>query len=151
MVETSLIREIDKDSIDQIILFKHISKNDDELLKQNFDFDGKQIRLIGQGYRDIGLVIELKKQTQGLNFDWSPFINRVVIKNDIINKLDNVFVNKDFDKILLLTTKRFLKIDLKKLNEKIGLINDAIHHYNIKVERERKAIEHELSGINKII
>jgi hypothetical protein len=151
MVETSLIKEIDKDSIDQIILFKHISKNDDELLKQNFDFDGKQIRLIGQGYRDIGLVIELKKQTEGLNFDWSPFVNRVIIKNDIISKLDNVFVNKEFNKILLLTTKRLLKIDLNKLNEKIELINDAIHHYNVKIERERKEIEHELSDIDKII
>jgi len=151
MVETSLIKEINKDSIDQIILFKHISKSDDELLKENFDFDGKQIRLIGQGYRDIGLVIELKKQTEGLSFDWSPFINRVIIKNDIINKLDNVFVNKDFNKMLLLTTKRLLKIDLKKLNEKIGVINDAIHHYNVKVEKERKEIEHELSDIDKMI
>ena len=151
MVKTSLIKEINKDSIEQIILFKHVNRDDGDFLKQNFDFDNKQIKQFSEGYRDIGLIIELKKEAAGLNFDWSPFINRVVIKNDIINKLDNVFVNQDFNKVLLLTTKRLLKIDLNKLNEKIGLINDAIHHYNVKVEKERKEIEHELSDIDKIM
>lgn len=151
MVKTSLIKEINKDSIEQIILFKHVNRDDGDFLKQNFDFDNKQIKQFSEGYRDIGLIIELKKEAAGLNFDWSPFINRVVIKNDIINKLDNVFVNQDFNKVLLLTTKRLLKIDLNKLNEKIGLINGAIHHYNVKVEKERKEIEHELSDIDKIM
>jgi len=151
MVETSLIKEINKESIEEIILFKHLSKDDINFLKQEFDFNNKDIDRIVEGYRDIGLVVELKKEDSVLSFDWSSFINRVIIKNDIINKLDNVFVNKDFNKILLLTTKRLLKIDLKKLNEKIQLINDAIHRYNVKIEREKKEIEHELSDIDKIV
>ncbi len=147
MVDTSLIKGINKDSIEEVILFKHLNKSNINFLKQEFNFNSKDIEHISGGYRAIGLVIELKKETDGLNFDWSPFINKIIIKNDIINKLDNVFVNGDFDKMLLLTTKRLLKIDFKKLNEKIDLVNDAIHHYNVKIEKERTEIEHELTEI----
>jgi len=144
MVKTSLIKKVNKDSIDKIILFnKMLNNNETEELKQDFDFNSRDIKNILEGYRNIGLLLNLTKEQNGWNFDWSPFINRVIIKNDIINKLDNVFVSKDFNKILLLTTKRLLKIDIEKLNEKIELINGAIHHYNKKVEKEKKEIEHE--------
>lgn len=145
MVKTSLIKKIDKESVEKIIFFNRYLNNDDiSFLKQEFDFNTNDIKRLLDGYRNIGLVSDLKQEDNALNFDWFPFINRVIIKNDIINKLDNVFVNKDFNKVLLLTTKRLLKIDMEKLNEKIELINDAIHHYNIKIEREKREIEHEL-------
>jgi len=151
MVNTSLIKEIDKESIEEIILFKHLNEKDADFLKESFSFENKDMKNILEGYRDIGLLINLKKETDSISFDWSPFINRVIIKNDIVGRLDNVFINKDFAKILLITTKRLLKIDLKKLNEKINSINDAIRRYDVKIQREKKEIEHELSGIDKII
>ncbi len=144
MVKTSLIQKMNKESIDKIILFnKMLNKADTDELKAEFDFNSRDMKSLTEGYRNIGLVLNLTKEQNGWNFDWSPFINRVIIKNDIINKLDNVFVSKDYNKILLLTTKRLLKIDIEKLNEKIGLINEAINHYNKKVEKEKKEIEHE--------
>jgi len=144
MVKTSLIKKVNKESIDKIILFnKMLSMQDTNELKEDFDFNSRDMKNLTEGYRNIGLVLNLTKEQNGWNFDWSPFINRVIIKNDIINKLDNVFVSKDFNKVMLLTTKRLLKIDIEKLNEKIELINEAIHHYNKKIEKEKKEIEHE--------
>lgn len=144
MVKTSLIKKIDKENIDRIILFKYSTKEDAAFLKKEFDFNNKDIRYISEGYRDIGLIFNLTQENIKLNFDWSNFIRRVIIKNDIINKLDNVFVNLDFNKILLLSTKRLLKIDLRKLNEKVSLINEAINRYNKKVSKEEQGIRSEL-------
>ncbi len=148
MVKTSLIRKIGKDSIEKIMFFnKYLDNSDISFLKHEFDFNSNDIKNILEGYRNTGLVINLSQQKDGLSFDWSPFISRVIIKNDIINKLDNVFVNKDSNKVLLVTTKRLLKVDMQKLNEKIEQINKAIYSYNSKVEKEKRQIEHELDSI----
>ena len=145
MVKTSLIKKLDKESVDKIIFFnKYLDNEDIQFLKQEFDFNSNNIKYILGDYRNIGLIFDLKQENVTLNFDWSPFVNRVIIKNDIVGKLDNVFVNKEFNKMILLTTKRLLKIDLEKLNEKIGQINGAIHRYNVKIEKEKREIEYEL-------
>ncbi|MFH2028773.1 MAG: hypothetical protein ABIJ08_06550 [Nanoarchaeota archaeon] len=142
MVKTSLIKKVDKESIEKIIFFtKNLPNEDFQFLKSEFDFNSNNVNYILGGHRNIGLVFNLNQKSDGLNFDWSPFINRVIIKNDIVNKLDNVFINKEYNKILLMTTKRLLKIDLDRLNEKIDLINTAIDRYNLKIEKERREIE----------
>ena len=145
MVKTSLIKKIDKDSIEKIIfLNKYINKEDTIYLKEEFDLNSNVVKHLLDGYRNTGLVLNLFQQSEGLNFDWTPFISRIIINNDIINKLDNVFVNKDSNKVFLITTKRLLKVDLNKLNAKIELINEAIHRYNVKLSKEKREIEHEL-------
>ena len=146
MVQTSLIKKIDKQSIAKIIFFnKYLEKEDTDYLKEEFGFTSNNIIYILQGYRNVGLVLKLKQLDQELHFDWSPFLTQVIIKSHVISKLDNVFLSKDSTKILLLTTKRLLKIDLEKLNEKIEKVNGSIRHYNSKIEREKREIEHKLS------
>ena len=152
MVKTSLIKKIDKDSVKKIILLnKYLSKEDSDFLKNDFSLNSNDVKHLLGGYRNIGLVFSLKEESNGLNFEWSPFISRVIIKNDIVNKLDHFFVSKDFNHILLLTTKRLLKVDVEKLNEKIEQINDAIHHYNVRIEKEKREIEHEMDDIRRIV
>ena len=152
MVKTSLIKKVDKNSIEKIVFFnKYINTDDTHYLKKEFDLNSNNIKHILGGHRNIGLVFELRQEDDVLNFDWSDFINRVIIKNDVASKFDNVYVGKECNKVLLLTTKRLLKIDLGKLNEKIELINDAIHRYNVKIEREKREIEHKLGDIDKIV
>jgi len=150
MAEISLIRKIDKESIAKIIFFsKNLSIEDSNFLKDEFEFNSNHVNYVLDGYRDIGLVFNLKGESE-LN-DWSSFISKIIPKNDMLTKFDSVFVGKNFDKLLLLTTKRLLKIDLEKLNEKIDMINESIHRHNIKFEREKKSIEHELKELDKLM
>ncbi|MFH1642111.1 MAG: hypothetical protein ABIC04_04375 [Nanoarchaeota archaeon] len=148
MVKTSLIKKITKDSVDKIILFNKFLKDEElPLLKEEFGLNSNSVKRITSSYRNIGLILTLNQQQACLNFDWSPFINKVIIKNDIINKLDNVFINSDCNRILILTTKRLLKMDIDKLNEKIERVNQAICRYNVKIDKERKEIENDLKKL----
>ncbi|HLC95906.1 MAG TPA: hypothetical protein VJH97_01120 [Candidatus Nanoarchaeia archaeon] len=145
MVKTSLIRRITKDSIDKILLLnKYLTSDDSHMLREEFNITSNELTHALAGHRDLGLVFNLQQEHETLSFDWSPFMHRVILKNDVVSKLDNVFINESCSKVLLLTTKRLLKVDIKKLNEKIDLVNEAISRYNHHIERERREIEHEL-------
>ena len=57
-------------------------------------------------------------------------------KREFATKFDNVFYNKSCNKLMLVTNRRLVAVDVKKLNEKIMRINNDIAYYNGTLEKE---------------
>ncbi len=129
--------ELKNDFIESKILFgQHLGGSDLKFLEDEFDFYNEDINKFVANYKNVGLVFRLIPNEGELRRDWKEFIQRVVKKSYDFDKFNNVFANKDFDKILLVTNKRLLKVDLEKLNEKIERVNYRIASYDEKVENE---------------
>lgn len=90
-----------------------------------------------KNYRNLGIIFNLKKMNEELNADWSQFIYDTFPNKKPASKFDNTFFSKNYDKVLLVSTKRLLEVDLRKLNEKINKINDKILKNNLILERKK--------------
>lgn len=153
---TSTIKklELKKDDIISIVLFdKGLSGNDLKFLEDEFEFYKEDINNFTSNYKNIGVVFRLKAIKEEFLKDWKIFLQKVIRRSYGFDKFSNIFVSKGGDKILLITNKRLLSIDLKKLNEKIEETNYRIESYNDKISEEMKGLvevaEEEPKGIFK--
>jgi len=132
----STIRKLDtrKDDMISMVMFdRGLNGADLKFLEEEFDFYKEDIDNFVASYKNLGIVFGLKPINEELLKDWKMFIQRVIKKSVDFDKFNNLFVGKDYDKVLLVTNKRLLKVDLKKLNEKIEDINYRIESFDEKV------------------
>jgi len=126
-----------KDDVLSMIMFdRDLNGSDLKFLEEEFDFYKEDIDKFVASYKNIGLVFKLSPVKGGMLKDWKSFIHRVIKKSFEFDKFHNIFVGKGYDKILLVTNKRLLKVDLAKLNEKIEEIDYRIESYDEKVDVE---------------
>ena len=62
--------------------------------------------------------------------DWAQFLEKEFPRSEIISKLDNIFLSRDYNRLLLITNKRLMMTDIKRVNEKINNANSRIAEYN---------------------
>ena len=129
--------ELRKDDMQSMVMFDgDLNASDLKFLEDEFDFYKEDIENFAANYKNIGIVFKLAPIKEELLKDWKMFLTRVIKKSYDFDKFYNIFLNKKYDKILLVTNKRLLKVDLKKLNEKIEDANYRIESYNGKVLEE---------------
>lgn len=129
--------ELRKDDMQSMVMFdSNLNASDLKFLEDEFDFYKEDIDNFAANYKNIGIVFKLTPIKEELLKDWKMFLTRVIKKSYDFDKFYNIFLNKSYDKILLVTNKRLLKVDLKKLNEKIEDANYRIESYNGKVLEE---------------
>ncbi len=119
-----------------IMLDKSLNGTDLKFVDDEFDFYKEDIDRFVANYKNIGVVFKLTPIQGEFLKDWKTFLRAVIKQNYELDKFDNILVNKDGDKALLISNKRLLGLDLKKLNEKIEEINYRIESYNEKIEVE---------------
>lgn len=130
-----------KEDIQSMIMLDiGLNGSDLKFLEDEFDFYKEDIDKFIANYKNLGVVFRLRPIIEEFVKDWKMFIQRVIKKSFEFDKFNNVFVNKGYDKILLISNKRLLKVDLKKLNEKIEEINYRIESYNEKVLEEMEGL-----------
>jgi len=135
----STIKKLDlkKDDIQSMIMFdRGLGGNDLKFLEEEFDFYKEDIDNFAANYKNIGVVFKLTALKEEFLRDWGEFMRKVIKKSAEFDKFHNIFLSKKDDKVLLVTNKRLLKIDLKKLNEKIEEINYRIESYDEKAFEE---------------
>lgn len=131
--------ELKKDDIQSMIMFdKSLGGNDLNFLEEEFDFYKEDIDKFTANYKNIGIVFKLSAINEGFLRDWGEFMKKVIKRSYDFDRFRNIFLSKKCDKVLLVTNKRLLKMDLKKLNEKIEGINYRIENYDEKVLEEMK-------------
>ena len=120
-----------------IIMFdKGLSGSDLKFLEDEFDFYREDIDKFGANYKNLALVFKLMPANKELLSDWKEFIQKVIKRSYDSDKFENIFLNKTYSRVLLVTNKRLLNVDLGKLNEKIEEINYRIESYDEKVKVE---------------
>jgi hypothetical protein len=129
--------ELKKDDIQSMIMFdRGMSGGDLKFLEDEFDFYKEDIDNFLSYYKNIGMVFRLKANDEKFVKDWEMFLKRVFKKKVEFDKFHNIFVAKKSDMLLLVTNKRLLKLDLKRLNERIQEINYRIENFDEKVLAE---------------
>jgi len=143
-MQVSKITKVDASNknITKIVVFDKTMKDSDlRMLIDEFDY-GKELVDKSVGiYRNVALVTKLVKKNEDLSTEWKSFLERYFPKKSVVSKLDNIFLSKNHDKILLITNRRLVTVDIKKLNEKITRINGDIQYYNESLEEEMKEPE----------
>lgn len=128
-----------------ILVLDYLQDSDFSMLINEFGYGRENINESLKNYRNIALVIQLMpKEDNAIN--WKNFIERRIPKREHISKLDNLFVNKNYDKVLLITNRRLISADLRNLNEKIKKINADIGIMEDSFEKEA-AMMKEKGGI----
>lgn len=123
-------------NIAKIIVFDEgMSNKDFSILVNEFDYGKEMVDKSISIYRNVGLVLSLVKKDEGLA-EWKTYLDRFFPKKNVITKLDNVFLSKSYDKLLLVTNRRLVTVDVKKINEKIRKINYEIETYNDSIKQE---------------
>ncbi|MBW2975446.1 hypothetical protein KY366_07030 [Candidatus Woesearchaeota archaeon] len=129
--------EMKKDDMLGMVMFNSgLSSTDLRFMEEEFDFRQRDIDSFVSCYKNLGIVFRLKPIQEKFLKEWKPFIQKTIRKSSQFDRFSNIFVNKSYDKILLVTNKRLLAVDLKKLNEKIEYINYRIESYDRKVLEE---------------
>lgn len=134
--QISTIKKLDlkKDDMISMVMFDiGLGGNDLKFLEEEFDFYKEDIDNFVASYKNLGFVFKLKANNHELLKDWKMFIDRVINKNSDFDKFNHIFVSKNYDKVLLVTNKRLLNVDLKILNEKIEHINYRIENFDEKL------------------
>lgn len=144
--------ELKKEDMLSMVMFDRGMREEDlKFLEEEFDFYKEDADKFTASYKNIGVVFRLKAINEEMLKDWKLFIQKVIKKTAEFDKFHNLFVSKSYDKVLVVTNKRLLNIDLKKLNEKIEEINYRIESYDEKVlvemENMAKATKDEHKGI----
>lgn len=142
--------ELKKEQIQSMILFNsELNATDLKFLEEEFDFYKEDINNFVTNYKNLGVVFKLTPINEELVKDWKMFLQRVIKKSYDFDKFHNVFVNKSYDKLLLVSNKRLLDIDLKKLNEKIEEINYRIESFDEKVAEEMEDLAEATKDVHK--
>ena len=125
------------DNIRKIISFDEgFGDKDEFLLLNDFGFGKSQITKSLGMYRNIALIIDLKKSEEEFTAAWDFFLDDAFPVKSVVSKLDNVFVNKEYNRLMVVTNRRLMMLDLKKVNEKLHSINTDIQIYNETREPE---------------
>ena len=133
--------ELKKEDMQSMIMFdSKLSVNDLKFLEDEFDFYKEDVDKFSANYKNLGIVFKLTPIQKEFLADWKIFLQKVIKKSYEFDKFHNLFVNISYDKILLVTNKRLLKVDLSKLNEKIEDINYRIESFDEKVETEMQGL-----------
>ena len=138
-MQISRIAEIDASNknIAKIIVFDKTMKDTDlKMLIEQFDYGQEMVEKSIKLYRNVAIVMALAKKDEPLTTEWKLFLERHFPKKAAASKFDNIFLNKGYDKLLLITNRRLVTVDVKKLNEKITQINYDIAYYNESLEEE---------------
>ena len=129
--------ELKKEDMLSMIMFERsLTGSDLKFLEDEFDFYKEDVNKFVANYKNVGIVFKLSPLKEELLADWKIFAQKVIKKTADFDKFHNIFVSKSYDKVLLVTNKRLLKVDLEKLNEKIEEINYRIESFDEKVEVE---------------
>lgn len=129
--------ELKKEDMLSMIMFERsLTGSDLKFLEDEFDFYKEDVNKFVANYKNVGIVFKLSPLKEELLADWKIFVQKVIKKTADFDKFHNIFVSKAYDKVLLVTNKRLLKVDLEKLNEKIEEINYRIESFDEKVEVE---------------
>ncbi|MDP7180537.1 MAG: hypothetical protein QF824_04675 [Candidatus Woesearchaeota archaeon] len=133
----SKITEIDptNNTLTKIIVLDQIHEKDYSMLVNEFGYGKDRVDASVKMYRNIALVLNLVQKGEGEK-DWKTFVNRHIPKKEKISKLDNTFVSKNCEKVLIVTNRRLVSVDLKNLNEKIRKINTDIEILNDSLAKE---------------
>ena len=140
-----------KDIKHLILLNEYMSSKEISMLYNEFDFDKTKIENSIKSYRNIVIIFDLIKEDESFLDDWNLFLSKYYPKKDIISRFDNIIVNKDLTNLLLITNKRLIHIDIKKLNEEISRINKQISLYNEKANIDEIVVEDKKGVINSIL
>jgi len=134
----SRIAEIDptNKNITKIIVFDEgMSNKDFSILVNEFDYGKEMVDKSVNIYRNVGIILSLVKKDEGLA-EWKTYLDMFFPRKNVITKLDNVFLSKNYDKLLLVTNRRLVTVDVKKINEKIRKMNYEIEAYNESIKQE---------------
>ena len=129
----SKVMEIDpkNDNIKKIVVFdKTITETDLIKLYNDFGCDREKITKSIKICRSAGLILDLLKADKDYGSDWAQFLEKEFPRSEIISKLDNIFLSRDYNRLLLITNKRLMMTDIKRVNEKINNANSRIAEYN---------------------
>ena len=150
----SKIKEIDASNknISRIIVFDERAKAKDlAVLYEEFDYPPEHIEKAKKLYRNVAMVLDLKKVDEEYAAEWQTFLEKAFPKSKGFSKLENIFVNKGFNKLLLITNRRLVTVDMKRINEKVKNVNYEIAIYNESIKPkalpERKGF---LESVKKI-
>ncbi len=138
-MQVSKIAEIDASNknITKIIVFDKTMKDADlKTLIEEFDYGKELVDKSTKIYRSVALIMDLVKMDKDLSAEWQLFLEKYFPKRAVVSKLDNVFVSKNYNKLLLITNRRLVTVDIRKLNEKIMQVNNDIDYYNASLEKE---------------
>lgn len=134
----STIKKIDfkREEIFSFVVLNRLSPHDQLFLEGEFGLSKEKVDFFVSNYRHIGLVFKLVPIQPEYARDWAEPLIRGFKDTDELSKFQNVFVARDAAKILLVTNKRMLKVDLDTINETLMDVNMRIEHTNDKVEKE---------------
>ena len=139
----STIKKIElkkEDMLSMVMFDRGMTATDLKFLEEEFGFYKKDADTFTASYKNVGVVFGLKAVNDEMVKDWKLFILKVIQKTTDFDKFHNIFISKNYDKVLLVTNKRLLNIDLKKLNEKIEDVNFRIESYDEKVMNEMEDV-----------
>ncbi|MBI2140114.1 hypothetical protein HYU14_04260 [Candidatus Woesearchaeota archaeon] len=142
MSSVSTVKKIDlkKAEVHSLILLNRmISGSDMQFLASEFDFTGGMVDFFSGNYRNLGIVFRLATINPEASGSRDPFLRRVFPRMEQNSKFDNAFLSRDCAKLLLVTNKRLLKLDMERANEKILDANFMIEHMNEKTENREEA------------
>ena len=134
----STIKKIDfkKEEIFSFVVLNRLSPHDQLFLEEEFGLSKEKIDFFVSNYRHIGLVFKLVPIQAEYAKDWAEPLIRGFRDTNEMSKFQNVFVARDAAKMLLVTNKRMLRVDLDTINETLMDVNMRIEHTNDKVAKE---------------
>ena len=109
---------------------------DKNYLAEEFSFTESMAQHFVANYRTIRLVFRLHAVQLDASKDWRHFLKKVFKHSSVPSKFDTVFINKAGDKLMLVTNKRLLKIDLRHVNEQILDVNFRVENCNERIAHE---------------
>ena len=132
----------------KILVLDRLKDKDYNALVNEFNYNKDLIDKSVKMYRNIAIILKLEKTDEG-PAEWKAFIDRHLPKKEKVTKLDNIFVSKNYDMLLLITNRRLVTVDLKNLNEKIKKINTDIEILNDTLEKEKPLEKKKFTDIIK--
>ena len=104
------------------------------MLSEEFGYTNEYVGKAKKLYRNVAMIFDLKKQVDEYAPEWQTFLEKAFPRSKGFSKLENIFVNKTFNKLLLVTNRRLVTVDIKRINEKIKNINYEITIYNESIQ-----------------
>lgn len=118
-------------NVRQVIIFDQTIKDIDIIkLYNDFGLAREKLEKSMSNYRDVGVILELVKMDEEYNTDWKYYIDKFILPCSEPSKFNNILTSKDKNRLLLLTNRRLLRVDMRRLNHKIEQINRDITIYN---------------------
>jgi len=128
------VDSINKNISKIIVVNGQTPSKDLAFLHEEFGYDKTTMDRSLKLYRNIALVLDLIKTDTELSNNWMYYLKKHFPSTK--SKLNNILINKDNNKLLLITNRRLVTLDIKRVNEKIVQINSDVDYYNKSLESE---------------